>query len=193
MTQGMPLARISPMQRPVTIGAVYGGMRRMLTAREKAAVVVRYLLAQGAELPIAQLPDHLQTALAEQMGQMRLVDRETLDQVVSEFMTELDSVGLAFPGGLEGALNAMDGHISQSTASRLRRKVGVGSRGDPWERLGAVSPERLVPVLEAFNPGDVLEVHVVFLGQGGHLPARVRAFIDFLVENLRLPSWSPEH
>lgn len=51
---------------------------------------------------------------------------------------------------------------------------------------------RLVPVLEAFNPGDVLEVHVVFLGQGGRLPARVRAFIDYLVENLRLPSWSAE-
>ena len=56
-----------------------------------------------------------------------------------------------------------------------------------------IAAGRLVPVLEAFNPGDVLEVHVVFLGQGGHLPARVRAFIDFLVENLRLPSWSPEH
>lgn len=50
---------------------------------------------------------------------------------------------------------------------------------------------RLVPVLEAFNPGDVLEVHVVFLGQGGHLPARVRAFIDYLAQNMRLPTWSP--
>lgn len=55
-----------------------------------------------------------------------------------------------------------------------------------------IAAGRLAPVLEAFNPGDVLEVHVVFLGQGGHLPARVRALIDYLVENLRLPSWSPE-
>lgn len=55
-----------------------------------------------------------------------------------------------------------------------------------------IAAGRLIPVLEAFNPGDVLEVHVVFLGQGGHLPARVRAFIDYLVENVRLPSWDPE-
>lgn len=55
-----------------------------------------------------------------------------------------------------------------------------------------IAAGRLVPVLEAFNPGDVLEVHVVFLGQGGRLPARVRAFIDYLVENLRLPSWRAE-
>ena len=55
-----------------------------------------------------------------------------------------------------------------------------------------IAAGRLVPVLEAFNPGDVLEVHVVFLGQGGRLPARVRAFIDYLEENLRLPSWRAE-
>ncbi|WP_312164328.1 LysR family transcriptional regulator [Phenylobacterium sp.] len=46
---------------------------------------------------------------------------------------------------------------------------------------------RLVPVLEAFNPGDVLEAHAVFLGHGGRLPARVRAFVDFLAANIRLP------
>ena len=48
---------------------------------------------------------------------------------------------------------------------------------------------RLVPVLEEFNPGDRLQVHAVFLGQGGRLPARVRAFIDYLAANLRLPTW----
>lgn len=49
---------------------------------------------------------------------------------------------------------------------------------------------RLVPVLEAFNPGDILEAHAVFVGQGGRLPARVRAFIDFLAANIRLPTSS---
>jgi len=45
---------------------------------------------------------------------------------------------------------------------------------------------RLVPVLEDFNPGDLEEVHAVFLGHGGYLPARVRAFLDFLVDNVRI-------
>ena len=48
------------------------------------------------------------------------------------------------------------------------------------------SKRRLVPVLEAFNPGDIEAIHAVFLGHGGQLPARVRAFLDFLVENVRL-------
>jgi DNA-binding transcriptional LysR family regulator len=45
---------------------------------------------------------------------------------------------------------------------------------------------RLVPVLEEFNPGDLEEIHAVFLGHGGYLPARVRALLDFLVENVRI-------
>ncbi|VDC31815.1 flagellar motor switch protein FliG [Pseudogemmobacter humi] len=172
MAQSLPLARIAPAQRMVA--AAPGGVRRMLTPREKAAVMVRYLLAQGAALPIAQLPDHMQSALAEQMGHMRLVDRETLDQVVDEFIAELESVGLAFPGGLEGALSAMDGHISQSAASRLRRKVGVGSRGDPWERLTTLPPERLMPVLES----EAVEVAAVILSK---LPvARAAEFLGKL-------------
>lgn len=43
---------------------------------------------------------------------------------------------------------------------------------------------RLVPVLEAFNPGDVEQIHAVFVG-GGNMPARVRVFVDFLASNLR--------
>lgn len=45
---------------------------------------------------------------------------------------------------------------------------------------------RLVPVLEDFNPGDIEPVHAVFVGHGGQLPARVRAFLDYLVEKVRI-------
>lgn len=41
----------------------------------------------------------------------------------------------------------------------------------------------LVPVMEAFNPGDIEIVHAVFAGHE-HLAARIRAFIDFLVEKI---------
>lgn len=47
---------------------------------------------------------------------------------------------------------------------------------------------RLVPVLEDFNPGDCEDVHAVYLGQGGLLPARVRAFMDFLGDHIRIDS-----
>ena len=111
MPQDMvPLARITPETRIATT-AMPTLPKRGLTTRQKAAVIVRYLLTEGTSLPLASLPEHMQAALTEQMGQMRLIDRATLDDVVAEFLTELDSVGLAFPGGIEGALSMMDGHI----------------------------------------------------------------------------------
>ncbi len=144
--EGLPLAPFGAGQGLMSLSGD-GPMRRVLNPREKAAVIVRYLLAQGAVLPLNQLPDHMQSALAEQMGAMRLIDRDTLDRVVAEFVAELDSVGLAFPGGLEGALSVMDGHISQTAASRLRRKAGVSTKGDPWERLVTLPPDKLLPVI----------------------------------------------
>jgi DNA-binding transcriptional LysR family regulator len=43
-----------------------------------------------------------------------------------------------------------------------------------------------VPVLEPFTASDSEEVHAIFLGQGGPMPARVRVFLDFLAERCRL-------
>lgn len=140
----MALARITPAVRAVAPPLA----PRSLSPREKAAVIVRFLLAEGSSLPLAKLPEHLQAALTEQMGQMRLVDRRTLAQVVEEFAEELDQVGLAFPGGIEGALSVMDGHISATAANRLRRLAGASAKADPWDRLTALPVDRLLPVLE---------------------------------------------
>ena len=153
----VPLARIFPDRRGVAISPTHTS-RRGLTPRQKAAVIVRFLLTEGSALPIASLPEHMQAALTEQMGQMRLVDRITLDAVVAEFLSELESVGLAFPGGIEGALSMMDGHISASAASRLRRMSSASSKVDPWERITALPVDRLLPILadEAVEVGAVM-------------------------------------
>ncbi|AUW43465.1 LysR family transcriptional regulator [Rhizobium leguminosarum] len=44
---------------------------------------------------------------------------------------------------------------------------------------------RLVPVLEEANPGDLEEFYALYMGQGGLLPARVRALLDFLASHVR--------
>jgi flagellar motor switch protein FliG len=151
----VPLARLFQDRRAVASAVP---VRRLLNPRQKAAVIVRYLLTEGTSLPLASLPEHMQAALAEQMGQMRLIDRITLDEVVAEFLSELESVGLSFPGGIEGALTMMDGHISQSAASRLRRMASTSSKIDPWERITALPTDRLMPILqdEAAEVGAVM-------------------------------------
>ena len=160
MTQA--LARITP-QRIVQPGgqSTAGQTIQHLTNREKAAIIVRLLLAEGAPVPLTALPDHMQAALTEQMATMRVVDRGTLAAVVAEFIDQLESIGLSFPGGIDGALSMLDGHISPSAASRLRRMAGNSGKIDPWDRIIPLPPDRLLPVLE----DEAVEVGAVLLSK----------------------------
>jgi DNA-binding transcriptional LysR family regulator len=81
------------------------------------------------------------------------------------------------------------GNTQVSDGASLQRLAvaGVGlARLAAFHARDDVAAGRLVPVLEDCNPGDLEEIHAVFLGHGGWLPARVRAFLDFLVEHVRI-------
>lgn len=81
------------------------------------------------------------------------------------------------------------GNAQVSDGASLQRLAvaGVGlARLALFHARDDIAAGRLVPVLETFNPGDLEEIHAVFLGHGGWLPARVRVFLDFLVENVRI-------
>jgi DNA-binding transcriptional LysR family regulator len=49
-----------------------------------------------------------------------------------------------------------------------------------------IAADRLVSVLEDFNPGDIDELHAVYLGQGGLLPVRIRVFLEFLARQIKI-------
>ena len=162
------LVRVTPQRRMMDVNRAglaaplpVAQAGRHLTPREKAAVIVRLLVSEGAPIQITSLPEHMQAALAEQMSHMRSVDRTTLGRVVEEFLGELDEVGLSFPGGIESALAMMDGRISATAASRLRRLAGASAKADPWDRLTALDADRLLPVLEQ----ESIEVAAVMLSK----------------------------
>ena len=129
-----------------------GRQIRALSGRQKAAILVRLLLAEGADLKLTALPEDMQTALTEQIGQMRLVDRDTLSAVVSEFVETLDQVGLSFPGGIDGALKALDGRLSPGASNRLKHMARTRDGADPWERIVQAEPAALLDILEGESP-----------------------------------------
>jgi DNA-binding transcriptional LysR family regulator len=76
---------------------------------------------------------------------------------------------------------------SDGEAARLLALGGAGiARLALFHIAADIEAGRLVPVLEEFNPGDREDIHAVYLGQGGPLPARVRAFIEFLNDQIRI-------
>ncbi len=99
---------------------------------------------------------------------------------VDEWSFVVDGTDVSLPA--RGDVVASDGEIL--------RRLALAGQGVTRLSLFHIRPDikagRLVPVLEAYNPGDVEEVNVVYVGHGGRLPARVRALIDFLAEEVDL-------
>lgn len=120
-----------------------------LSGMQKAAIILRVLVAEGVDLPIATLPADMQSDLAQTMAQMRLIDRATLNAVVAEYVDMLEQVGLSFPDGIEGALSLLDGRLHDTATSRLRALAAGQTGPDPWARLEAASDDDLLALLRA--------------------------------------------
>ena len=154
---------LTPMALPSLGGGApsFPASTMKLPRRAKAAIVVRYLLNQGAEIALEDLPEDLQTMLTHQMAAMRLVNQNVVENVIDEFTAELEAVGLSFTGGIAGALDALDGKLSPHTAARLRKEAGVRQSGDPWARLKTMPAEKLKPIFEQ----ESLEICAVVLSK----------------------------
>lgn len=83
---------------------------------------------------------------------------------------------------VSGRVQASDGEGLRQLAlggTGLVRLAGFTVRDD-------IASGRLVPVLEHLNPGDRETFHAIHIGQGGPLPSRVRALLDYLAEHGRI-------
>jgi len=81
------------------------------------------------------------------------------------------------------------GNVQASDGDALRTLAleGLGlARLAAFQVHADIAEGRLVAVLQAFNADDTEAVHAIFLGQGGHMPARVRALLDFLATEARV-------
>ncbi|UYY59839.1 LysR substrate-binding domain-containing protein [Sphingomonas sp. S2-65] len=88
--------------------------------------------------------------------------------------------GQDFTLSVKGNIEANNGETLGQLAA-----LGVGvARVGAFSVTEDIAAGRLRLLLEAFNPGDVEQIHAVFVG-GSNTPARVRAFVEFLAANLR--------
>ncbi|MBS7811139.1 LysR family transcriptional regulator [Roseococcus pinisoli] len=160
------------------------------------------LLAQRADLAIRMgaLPDS--GLVARKLGQSRAVvcaspaylARRGTPAAPAELAAH-NCLGFNFRRGRNGWLfREEDRAIELPVSGNLLANNGETVRqmalaGTGIARLGRfhvaadIDAGALVPVLEAFNPGDLEMVHAVHVG-GGQVPRRVRAFIDHVAENL---------
>ncbi len=107
-------------------------------------------------------------------------------------------LGLGYARAIEGWPFLVDGHaVRVAPTARVQASDGEALRqlalaGAGLARLATFTIRddlragRLVPLLEAHNPRDREAFHAIYVGQGGPLPARVRALLDFLAARARV-------
>jgi DNA-binding transcriptional LysR family regulator len=164
------------------------------------------LLEERADLAIRAGPLAESSLVARKLGQSRMVVVAAPDYLARHGMPLVPVdlhrhavLGFCFARHVEGwyftgpegeKISIMPSSptlVSDGESMRLMALAGGGiARHALWHIGPDIAAGRLVPLLEEFNLDDDEPVHAVYVGQGKHLPARVRAFLDFLVENVRL-------
>ena len=77
--------------------------------------------------------------------------------------------------------------VGDAESARLLTIAGGGiARLAAFHVREDVAAGRLRVLLAAFQPDGGVDIHAVYVGQGGLMPARVRAFLDFCIENVDL-------
>ncbi|MFG1401521.1 LysR family transcriptional regulator [Xanthobacter sediminis] len=90
-------------------------------------------------------------------------------------------------GGIVSVPPRGNAQVSDGEAMHALALAGLGlARLAEFQVRADVAAGRLVPVLEHLNPGDAIDVHAVYVGGAGPLSARIRAFVDFLAEEVRI-------
>ncbi len=119
-----------------------------MTRRQKAAVIVRLLLAHGVSPGIDKLSPAHQSVLARAMSGLGQIDRATLSEIVGEFTGALDNLALIMPRGMHDALEILNPHISAMARDGLKADAAIGDGTDPWPRLAAMDAAQLRPILD---------------------------------------------
>jgi DNA-binding transcriptional LysR family regulator len=104
------------------------------------------------------------------------------------FNFRLSSYDWPFQGGTDRRSMAVAGNLKANNGESLRQLAlaGLGiARLGHFHLASDLKAKRLVQLLQEFDASEAEEIHAVFVGRG-HMPLRVRAFIDFLVERVRI-------
>lgn len=163
------------------------------------------LMQERADVAIRVGPLRASRLVARKLGTSRMVV-VAAPQYLARFGTpktpadvaEHRGVGWTFPRAIRGwpfkrgdrIEDAMPPPVARVSDGEAARRLALGGVGLARLALFHIGPDieagRLVPVLQSYNPGDREDIHAVYVGNSAPLPARVRAFIDFLAEHVRV-------
>lgn len=164
------------------------------------------ILSERADVAIRVGPLRSSSMIARKLGESRMavvgapsyLERAGTPQRVAD-LARHNRLAFGFARQIKGwPFRADDGSITTVppegnalvSDGEAMRRLALGGLGLARLARFHIGPDlasgRLIPVLEDANPGDTEAIQAVFIGEGGHLPSRVRAFLDYLAAHTRL-------
>ncbi|MGV2099625.1 MULTISPECIES: LysR family transcriptional regulator [unclassified Rhizobium] len=153
--------RAGPLKSSSLIARKLGGARKLIVGAPS------YLATHGVPKSIADLENHCRIGFSYS----RAIQGWPLQDGA-------EAVNVPVTPGVQ---------VSDGEAMRHLAVAGAGlARLADFTLREDITAGRLAVVMEDFNPGDIEDFYAVYLGQGGPLPARVRALLDFLATHAKL-------
>lgn len=163
------------------------------------------LLAERADVAIRAGPLKSSSLVARKLGETALTIVAAPDYLnrcgTPDTVASLEShncLGFGYARAVDGWRLRENGEtVSVPATGRVQASDGEGLRHLALAGVGLaclasftvrgdIAAERLVPVLQHLSARDKEAFHAVYIGQGGPLPSRVRALLDFLAERGRV-------
>ncbi|MEY9779748.1 LysR family transcriptional regulator [Sinorhizobium fredii] len=168
------------------------------------------LMEARADVAVRAGPLKSSTLIARKLGATRMmivaapsyVERNGMPSSLDELRAH-DRLGFCYARAIDGwplreagetVVLPASGTVQVSDGEGLRHLALAGAglaRLAEFAVREDIRAGRLLTVLEDLNPGDREDIHAVFLGQGGALPSRVRAVLDFLASHARVRPMLP--
>ncbi|AWM26545.1 LysR family transcriptional regulator [Sinorhizobium fredii] len=168
------------------------------------------LMEARADVAVRAGPLKSSTLIARKLGATRMmivaapsyVERNGMPSSLDELRAH-DRLGFCYARAVDGwplgktgetVVLPASGTVQVSDGEGLRHLALAGAglaRLAEFAVREDIRAGRLLTVLEDLNPGDREDIHAVFLGQGGALPSRVRAVLDFLASHARVRPMLP--
>ena len=163
------------------------------------------LLAERTDLAIRAGPLKSSSLVARKLGETPLIivaapfylERYGEPCSIAD-LEQHNRLGFGYTRAVDGwPLRDKEEAVIMPATGRVQASDGEGLRhlalaGVGLARLAAftvrtdIAAGRLVPVLSDLDPGELEIFHAVYVGQGGPLPSRVRALLNYLAERGRV-------
>ena len=178
--QSPPPAAIPPTEKPVS-------------KQQKAAILLSALVGSGEIPELDSIATEPLRKVVDIMASFGEVDRNTVDLVILEFLSELQDFGLSMRSDLEATLASLQGHLSEKAIDSIRRAYILSPSVDVWVRVASASADQLQACIDKEHvqiAATVLsKVPSTLAAQvlGSLEPARARSIMLAIINNKELP------